>query len=63
MNARDAVIPFRLGARRREVNWSLLFDTTYSHGKTPSLVFEHMSSYPLQPRSIVILEGHYAPLP
>ena len=63
MNARDAVIPFRLGARRREVNWSLLIDTTYSHDKTPSLVFEHMSIYPLQPRSIVILEGHYAPLP
>jgi glycogen operon protein len=63
MNARNAVIPFRLGARRREVNWSLLIDTTYSHGKIPSLVFEHMSIYPLQPRSIVILEGHYAPLP
>jgi glycogen operon protein len=63
MNARNAVIPFRLGARRREVNWSLLIDTTYSHGKTPPLVFEHMSIYPLQPRSIVILEGHYAPLP
>jgi glycogen operon protein len=63
MNARDAVIPFRLGARRREVNWSLLIDTTYSHGKNPPLVFEHMSIYPLQPRSIVILEGHYAPLP
>jgi glycogen operon protein len=63
MNARDAVIPFRLGARRREVNWSLLFDTTYSHDQTPPLVFEHMSIYPLQPRSIVILEGHYAPLP
>jgi glycogen operon protein len=63
MNARNAVIPFRLGARRREVNWSLLIDTTYSHDKTPSLVFEHMSIYPLQPRSIAILEGHYAPLP
>jgi glycogen operon protein len=63
MNARDAVIPFRLGARRREVNWSLLIDTTYSHGKNPPLVFEHMSIYPLQPHSIVILEGHYAPLP
>jgi glycogen operon protein len=63
LNARDAVIPFRLGARRRQVNWSLLFDTTYSLDETPSLVFEHMSPYPLQPRSIVILEGHYAPLP
>lgn len=63
MNARDAVIPFRLGARRREVNWSLLIDTTYSHGRNPPLIFEHMSIYPLQPRSIVILEGHYAPLP
>ena len=63
MNARNAVIPFRLGARRREVNWSLLFDTTYSHDQTPPLVFAHMSIYPLQPHSIVILEGHYAPLP
>ena len=62
-NARDAIIPFRLGARRREVNWTLILDTTQPEGLTPRTIYEHMSLFPLQPRSIAVFEAHLAPLP
>jgi hypothetical protein len=61
LNARDATIPFRLGARRRQVNWTLILDTT--HDQTPKTTYEHMTIFPLQPRSIALFEAHLAPLP
>jgi isoamylase len=63
LNAKDTEMPFRLGARRRQVQWHLVLDTIHSHGQSPSTVCEHMSIYPLQPRSIAVFEGLYAPLP
>ena len=62
-NARDAEMPFRLGARRRLVSWMRLFDTTHPHGEMPGSLHEHMSIYPLQPRSMAVFEAHVAPLP
>ena len=62
-NARDAGMPFRLGARRRLVNWNLLFDTTHPYGQTGGCIHEHMSIYPMEPRSMAVFEAHLAPLP
>jgi glycogen operon protein len=62
-NARDAGMPFRLGARRRLVNWNLLFDTTHPHGQTGGCIHEHMSIYPMEARSMAVFEAHLAPLP
>ena len=62
-NAQDATVPFRLGARHRQVTWTLLLDTTHPPGETPQLVYHHMSDYPLQPRSIALFQGHLALFP
>jgi glycogen operon protein len=62
-NARDAGMPFRLGARRRLVNWNLLFDTTHPYGQTGGCIHEHMSIYPMEARSMAVFEAHLAPLP
>ena len=62
-NAQDATIPFRLGARHRQVSWTLLLDTTQPLGPAPQAILEHMSDYPLQPRSIAIFQGHPSLLP
>jgi hypothetical protein len=45
------------------VKWKLVLDTVYTHGQTPATVCEHLSIYPLQPRSIAVFEALYAPLP
>jgi glycogen operon protein len=63
LNAKDTEMPFRLGARARQVQWHLVLDTVHPHGQTPAMVCEHMSLYQLQPRSIAVFEGQYAPLP
>jgi glycogen operon protein len=62
-NAQDATIPFRLGARHRQVSWTLLLDTTQPLGPAPQAILEHMSDYPLQPRSIALFQGHPSLLP
>jgi len=58
LNAHPELIPFRLGARRREVNWRCILDTSTSSAQPRS--FEHMSSFPLQPRSMVVLQAELA---
>jgi glycogen operon protein len=55
LNAHYESIPFRLGARRRDLNWRCILDTAASSAQPR--IFEHMSSFPLQPRSIVVLQA------
>jgi glycogen operon protein len=55
LNAHDEAIPFRLGARRRDLTWRCILDTAASSAEARD--FEHMSSFPLQPRSMVVLKA------
>ncbi|HEY2799205.1 MAG TPA: glycogen debranching protein GlgX [Chthoniobacterales bacterium] len=55
LNASHESVSFRLGARRRDLRWSCVLDTA-----TPDFeprVFEHMSIFPLQPRSLAVLQA------
>jgi isoamylase len=55
LNAHHELIPFRLGARRRDVNWRCVLDTAAS--SIQPRIFEHMSSFPLQPHSMAVLQA------
>jgi glycogen operon protein len=57
LNAHYEPIPFRLGARRRDLNWKCILDTAASSAEAQ--IFEHMSSFPLQPRSMVVLQAEF----
>jgi isoamylase len=57
LNAHYELIPFRLGARRRDLHWKCILDTAASSAEAQ--VFEHMSSFPLQPRSMVVLQAEF----
>ena len=54
-NAHNEAVPFRLGARDREVEWQVEFDTasTESAGQH----FAHLATYPLQGRSLAVLRA------
>ena len=54
-NAHHEEISFRLGARRRDIRWSCVLDTAAPGNALR--VFEHMSYFPLQARSFVVLRG------
>jgi isoamylase len=54
-NAHHEPVPFRLGARRRDVRWICLLDT--GAPDEPSRAFEHMSIFPLQARSLAVLRA------
>ena len=54
-NAHYEPIPFRLGARRRDVRWTCVLDTAAPNA--PERTFEHMAECPLQPRSLVVLRA------
>jgi isoamylase len=56
-NAHHESISFRLGARRRDVRWSCVFDTAAPDA--PARTFEQMSYFPLQARSLVVLRGEF----
>jgi glycogen operon protein len=60
-NAEDAVVPFVLGARQRHVAWTLILDTSMPPTSFKLGVYSHMANFPLQARSIAILQPHYAP--
>jgi isoamylase len=50
----DQAVSFRLGARRRDLRWKCILDTAAdSQGRT----FEHMSMFPLQARSLAVLQA------
>ena len=54
-NAHHEAISFRLGGRRRDVQWSCVLDTATPDAT--SRVFEHMSKFPLQARSLALLRA------
>ena len=54
-NAHHEAISFRLGARRRDIRWSCVLDTAAPEN-TPR-VFEHMSYFPLQARSLALFRA------
>jgi hypothetical protein len=61
MNAGDSITPFRLTAREQQVAWTLVLDTSNGEDLMPQRVFAHMAEYPLQARSVAVLQPHYVP--
>jgi glycogen operon protein len=61
MNAGDEAVPFRLGARQREVAWTLVLDTADGANSMQEGAFPNMAEYPLQSRSVAVLQPHYVP--
>ncbi|MGH7936958.1 MAG: glycogen debranching protein GlgX, partial [Chthoniobacterales bacterium] len=54
-NAHYETIAFRLGARRRDLRWKCILDTAIPDSEPR--VFEHMSVFPLQARSLAVLQA------
>ena len=55
-NAHHETIPFRLRRQaRRDLRWNCILDTAIT--TTAARSFEHMSLFPLQARSLALLEG------
>ena len=61
MNAGDAAVPFRLGARQSQVAWTLVLDTHDGVNAMPQMVFPHMAEYPLHGKCMAVLQPHYLP--
>jgi glycogen operon protein len=55
LNAHDGSASFRLGARVRDQNWELVFDTSKAK-MTPQLL-GRLAQYPLQARSVAVLRN------
>jgi hypothetical protein len=55
LNASHESVPFRLGTRRRDLRWKCILDTSAWNSEPAS--FEHMSIFPLQPHSFVVLQA------
>jgi isoamylase len=55
LNADHEPVPFRLGARRQDVRWRCVFDTVMPPAE--QRFFAHMSTFPLQARSFVVLQA------
>jgi isoamylase len=54
----DQAVSFRLGARRRDLRWKCILDTA---ANSEGSMFEHMSTFPLQARSLAVLRTERAP--
>lgn len=61
MNAGDEAVPFHLGARQRQVAWTLVLDTFQDSISSQPQIFAHMAEYPLQSMSVAVLQPHYVP--
>ena len=55
LNAHHEEIPFRLGARRRDLRWRCIVDTAVPGAEARR--FAPMEVFPLQPRSLSVLEA------
>ncbi len=55
LNAAPELVPFRLGARRRDLRWRCVFDTAARADERP--VFQEMQAFPLQAHSFVLLQA------
>jgi len=53
----DQAVSFRLGARRRDLRWKCILDTA---ANSEGSMFEHMSTFPLQARSLAVLRTERA---
>jgi glycogen operon protein len=60
-NAYHAPIDFHLGTRRRDVSWTCVLDTAAPDSAAPR-IFEHMSVFPLEARSLAVLRAEIPPL-
>jgi glycogen operon protein len=60
LNAHHEPVDFRLGARQRNLRWICVFDTAMPEDG-PSRTFEHLSPFPLQARSLVVLRAEVLP--
>ncbi len=61
-NAYHELIDFRLGARRRDVRWTCVFDTAAPDASEAGRrSFEHMAAFPLQARSLAVLRADISP--
>ncbi|HTL28105.1 MAG TPA: glycogen debranching protein GlgX [Tepidisphaeraceae bacterium] len=60
LNAASDLIPFRLGARQRHLRWHCILDTAAPNDE--ARVFAEMETFPLQPRSFVLLEAETIPV-
>jgi isoamylase len=60
-NAHHEAVPFRLGARRRDVRWICVLDTGVPGAV--SRTFGHMDVFPLQARSLAVLRAEILPTP
>ena len=54
-NAHHEAIAFRLGARERDVSWTCVIDTASPNDT--GAIYQHMSYFPLQARSLAVLRG------
>jgi isoamylase len=54
-NADQEPISFRLGTRQRKVRWTCMLDTAEPDAARPA--FEHISTFPLQARSLAVLRA------
>jgi glycogen operon protein len=61
LNAGHELVPFRLGVRRRDLRWHCVFDTAGGGGG--HCAYEHMSEFPLQARSLVVLQAEVSGAP
>ncbi len=60
LNAHHEPLDFRLGARSRDARWRCVFDTAAPDAE--SRTFEHMSTFPLQARSLAVLRAEFPPI-
>jgi isoamylase len=60
-NAHHEAQSFRPGTRRRDVRWTCVLDTATSDAR--SRIFEHMSKFPLQARSLAVLRAEFPSVP
>jgi len=63
MNAREDLVPFRIGSRQREIEWTLLLDTAAGFATPQPAVYPHMAEFPLKPHSLAVLQPHPSALP
>jgi len=61
MNAGETGVSFRLAARKPQVEWSLVLDTSDPARSFKPQVLPNAEEYPLQGRSFAVLQPHYVP--
>jgi isoamylase len=59
LNAHHEVVPFRLGARRRDLRWKCILDTAAV--QVNPCIFEHTATFPLQAGSLAVLRAEVVP--